>query len=123
MRTLHRNKRPFWYCLYDRTEKVLDAKDFETGDSRIVYKDAVKCYGNISKTYGEAQVEQFGNSLDYERVIIVEGNTCPIDENTVLFVDGEPKYDSKGNPLYDYVVKRVAPSLASGISYAIKRVR
>lgn len=123
MRTLHRNKRPFWYCLYEATEPYKDSDGNETGEARVLYKEAVECHGNISKTYGEAQVEQFGTSAEYDRVIIVEGNTCPIDENTVLFVEREPQYDSQGNPLYDYIVKRVAPSLASGISYAIKKVR
>ena len=46
--------------------------------------------------------------------------SCPISEDTVLFVDKEPEYDGE-KPLYDYVVKRVAKSLNS-ISIAISKV-
>ena len=48
--------------------------------------------------------------------------TCPIDENTVLFVDKEPEYDADGTPIYDYFVRRVAKSL-NCISIAIAKVK
>lgn len=47
--------------------------------------------------------------------------SCPIEETTVLFIDKKPEYDAEGNPLFDYVVKRVAKSL-NVIAYAVKRV-
>lgn len=123
MRCLERNKVSFWYCLYDKKVPVLDKNGDETGESRIVYHEAVEHRGNVSKAYGEAQVEQFGSSSDYDKVIVVEEPDLPIDENTVLFVDSEPQYDSAGNPLYDYTVKRVAPTRFSGCSYWITKVR
>lgn len=49
------------------------------------------------------------------------GTNCPIDENTLLFVDKEPEFGNDGNPLCDYRVRRVAKSLNS-ISYAISKV-
>ena len=54
-------------------------------------------------------------------MIVTDDLSCPIDENTVLFIDKEPEYDDNGNPLYDYIVKRVAKSLNS-ISYAVSKV-
>lgn len=123
MRTLERNKVDFYYCLYDGKEPVVDADGNETGESRVIYKEVQKYRGNVSKAYGEAQVELFGNAAEYDKVIIVEGSDCPIDENTVLFVDREPQYDSNGSPLYDYIVKRVAPTMFSGIAYWIQKVR
>ena len=66
-------------------------------------------------------VEQFGNFISYDKVIVTDDLTCPIDENTVLFIDKSPEYDDDGNPLYDYIVKRVARSLNS-ISYAVSKV-
>lgn len=76
---------------------------------------------NVSAATGSAQVEQFGNFISYDKVIVTDNLSCPIDENTVLFVDKEPEYDADGNPLYDYIVRRVAKSLNS-ISYAISKV-
>ena len=110
MRTLNRNKLPFWYLLYD---SKVPAKD--------EYKPAVAMNANISAATGSAQVEQFGNFAGYDKVIVTDDLSCPIDENTVLFIDKEPQYDKDGKPLYDYMVKRVAKSLNS-ISYAVSKV-
>lgn len=123
MRCLDRNKVDFYYCPFIKRMPVLDKDGFETGESRVVYGKATVCRGNVSKTYGEAQVEQFGNSTEYDRVVLVEAVDCPIDENTVLFIDCDPTYDKDGNPMYNYIVKRVAHSLSSGSSYAVKKVR
>ena len=54
-------------------------------------------------------------------MIVTDDLLCPIDENTVLFIDKEPGYTEDGTPLYDYIVKRVARSLNS-ISYAVSKV-
>lgn len=52
---------------------------------------------NVSAAAGSAQVEQFGNFAGYDKVILTDDTTCPIDENTVLFIDKEPEYDDGGN--------------------------
>ena len=100
MRTLNRNKSPFWYLLYDSKAPAKDEYGNETGEELVVYKPAVAMY---------------------DKVIVTDDLSCPIDENTVLFIDKEPEYDDDGNPLYDYIVKRVAKSLNS-ISYAVSKV-
>ena len=121
MRTLNRNKSPFWYLLYDRKAPAKDEYGNETGEELVVYKPAVAMNANISAATGSAQVEQFGNFAGYDKVIVTDDLSCPIDENTVLFIDKEPQYDKDGKPLYDYMVKRVAKSLNS-ISYAVSKV-
>lgn len=121
MRTLNRNKLPFWYLLYDSKVPAKDEYGNETGEELVVYKPAVAMNANISAATGSAQVEQFGNFAGYDKVIVTDDLTCPIDENTVLFIDKEPQYDEDGKPLYDYMVKRVAKSLNS-ISYAVSKV-
>lgn len=120
MRTLNRNQSPFWYLLYDRKEPVTDEYGNETGEEQVFYKDAVSMKANISAATGSAQVEQFGNFAGYDKVIVTDDVGCPIDENTVLFIDKEPEYVD-GKPLYDYLVRRVAKSLNS-ISYAVSKV-
>lgn len=107
--------------LYDRKEPILDEDGNETGESKVYYKPATKQRMNVSAAMGSAQVEQFGNLAGYDKVIVTDDLSCPINENTVLFVDKSPEYSKDGSPLYDYIVKRVAKSLNS-ISYAVTKV-
>ena len=121
MKTMKRNQVPFWYLLYDRKEDLKDEYGNESGESAIIYKPAVKMEANVSAATGSAQVGQFGNFAGYDKVIVTVDLSCPIDENSVLFIDKEPEYAEDGTPLYDYIVKRVAKSLNS-ISYAVSKV-
>lgn len=122
MKIMERNKRPLWYLLYDRKTPAVDAEGNETGEEIIVYKPAVALRANVSPASGSSQIEQFGNLAGYDKVIVTDDMSCPIDENTVLFVDKEPEYrEADGKPLYDYIVKRVAKSL-NIIAYAVTKV-
>ena len=119
MRTASRNKRKFWYCLFTGTETLTDAYGNETG-TKPLYSAAKQMSANISPATGSAQTEQFGNLENYDKVIVTTDMKCPIDENSVLFIDKEPAYVS-GQPLYDYTVRRVAKSINS-ISIAVRKV-
>lgn len=121
MKAMERNKSTFYYLLYDGKEPVRDAQGLETGEEKVKYKAAVSMRANVSAASGTAQVEQFGNLVSYDKVIVTEDLSCPMDENTVLFIDKAPEYDEEGSPLYDYRVKRVATSINS-ISYAVEKV-
>lgn len=121
MKTMERNKSTFYYLLYTGKVDVLDEEDNKTGEKRVTYGAPVKMRDNVSAATGQAQVEQFGNFIDYDKVIVTTDTDCPIDEDSVLFVDKEPEYDDNGNPLFDYTVRRVARSLNS-ISIALRRV-
>lgn len=121
MKVLERNKSSFWYLLYEGKTPIQDEDGNETGESKVSYKAAVSMRANVSAASGSAQVEQFGSFVSYDKVIVTDDLSCPIDENTVLFVDKQPVYANDGTPLYDYVVKRVAKSLNS-ISYAVSKV-
>lgn len=114
---------------------MTDTDGFEIG-TRVLYGTGQPMLANISAASGYAQTEQFGNLDSYDRVIVTDWLDCPIDENTVLFVDKEPAYrevtipsETPGGtptvikePLYDYVVKRVARSV-NNVSIAISKVR
>lgn len=158
MRVLKRNKRQFWYCLYNSTEPIYDDDGNEAGE-KVLYKTGVSMYANISPATGIANTEQFGNLEDYDKVIVTDDLSCPIDELTVLFIDKQPEYKDDGTadtdddeneentesvveeevteqpeteeandtpttcePVYDYVVKRVAKSINS-ISIAVSKVK
>lgn len=122
MQCLKRNKRPFYYCLFEREENAADSYGYLTGEPYVIYSKPKRLEANISPATGNTSTEQFGNDIQYDKVIVLDDITCPIDEHSVLFVDSEPNYDDDGNPLYDYIVKKVAASLNS-ISIAIEKVK
>lgn len=124
MRTLLRNLRTLYYCQYDHREDIIDEDGNITGDYRIIYQDPVPLKANISTARGTVQDEVFGQDISYDRVVICDDPDCPINEDSVLFVDKPPEMDdtvSPPRPIYDYVVRRVARSLNS-VAYAIERV-
>lgn len=115
MRCLQRNKRGFWYSLFSH---VINDGD----DPHNVYELPTYIEANVSAATGEAQAEMFGNSQDYDRVIVTDELNCQIDENSVLWIDKEPEYDGDGLPTaWDYIVKRVARPLDS-VLIAVKKV-
>ena len=122
MKTLTRNKRKMWYCLYAEQTAQYDEYGNETGEPKITYGNAVPMFANISQATGQSMTEMFGNLENYDKVIVTDEMDCPIDENSVLFIDKEPEYDTAGLPVYDYIVRRVAKSLNS-ISIAVRKVK
>lgn len=121
MKCMERNKTPFHYCLYEGEEIVIDKNGDETGETQILYSEPVLFRANISPVTGNTSVEQFGNSLQYDKVIVTDDTDCPINENSVLFMDKSPVFDKQGVPLFDYIVKKVARSLNS-VSIAVCKV-
>ena len=117
MKCLERNKKTFYYCLYTGQEPVYDDDKNDTGEQSVVFGNPVRCIGNISPATGNSSVEQFGNNLQYDKVIVLDDPNCPIDEHSVLFVDKEPDEEL----LFDYIVKKVARSINS-VSIAIAKV-
>lgn len=120
MRLMQRNLKTVYYSLYKGLTEVKDDKGFKTGEKVETYSDAVKIKASVSPASGSAQTEMFGSVDSYDRVMIVGDMNCPIDENTILFVDIDPTYADK-KPMPDYKVRKVAKSL-NHISYAIKKV-
>lgn len=120
MRGLNRWKTPFYYALFESVTLTDDQGNY-TGEPRTTYQDPVKAYAHVSTAMGQAQIEVFGTNLQYDRILFLDDPDCPIDENTVLILDGEPQTDDDGNLLYDHVVKRVAKSFHN-VLIAVVRV-
>lgn len=131
MRTMGRNKTPFWYALYKGKSPVEDEYGNTTGEYEIERENPVRFYANISAAKGETSTRQFGESEGYDKVIVMDASAPPIDEYTVLWVDTPPALDADGALLlnedgevltpHDYIVKKVAKSLNS-VSIAISKV-
>lgn len=120
MKCLKRNKRRFWYCLYDSEVEQTDADGNYTGETAVGYNNPVACWANISPATGQSNQEMFGNLTDYDRVIVSDDLSLPIDENSVLFIDSTPTTGA-GEYGYDYIVRRVAKSLNS-VAIAVRKV-
>lgn len=120
MRMLERNKSTFWYALYVETEQSEDEYGNVISEQNAKFTEPVAMQGHVSIAYGLPQQEQFGTNTDYDKLILLDDMSCPIDEHSVLCVDREPSYDEDRNLQYDYVVKRVAKSFNS-ITLAIRK--
>ena len=115
MRCLDRNKRQFHYAPFSARTRVGNGY-------KSVYGEPVVMRGNISPATGSTSVEQFGNNVEYDKVIVIDDPNCPIDENSILFVEVAPSTNASGDYVYDYIVKKVARSLNS-VSIAISKVK
>ena len=121
MRLLNRNTRTIYYRLYEGQKDVLDEDGNKTGEKVVAYSEPKELRCSVSPASGQTQIEMFGNLDSYDKAVVTDDVTCPIDENTILFVDKSPEEDSEGNPLPDYRIRKVAKSL-NCISYAISKV-
>lgn len=121
MLLMRRNKKLFYYALYKGKEAVMDEYGNQTGEYKIIYSDPVLESGNISPGSGDAQNEVFGTEVQYSRVIALDNINCPIDENSIIFVNVTPKLNKDGEYNNNYVVKAIAPSLNS-LLIAIEKI-
>ncbi len=131
MRCLRRNKTKFFYALYVRKESVKDEYGNVTGEHRVIHGNPVECTANISAAKGETSTRQFGENETYDKVIVMDKDTPPIDIYSILWVDTIPQVETDGTlstnsegeviTPHDYIVKKVAKSLNS-VSIAISKV-
>lgn len=122
MKLMKCNLSSIHYCLYTERTPLTDADGNETGEYKVWYSEPAELECNVSPATGYAQIDMFGKLDSYDKVVVTDDMNCPIDENTVLFIDKEPEFDKNGKPIYDYTVRRVAKSLNS-ISYAVSKVK
>ena len=140
-----RNDSDFWFCQFnpDVEYRVIDEYGNETGETIPDYGEVQPFWANVSPGTGAAQFEQFGSMGNYDKVIVTRNMDCPINEQSVLFLDKEPEYmtvtthkyvqgESASQddvlvevtyqlPKYDYLVKRVAKGL-DAIAIQVRKV-
>lgn len=132
MKCMDRNKSKFFYSLYERTAQLTDEYGNITGEYEVKYSNPMMFFANISAAKGESTTRQFGESEDYDKVIVMDNNAPPIDIYSVLWIDIKPLVDENGvlvldeerkiKTPYDYIVKKVAKSLNS-VSIAVSKVK
>ena len=112
MKTLLRNRKTVYYALPTGKVKQTDAYGNYTGETVESYADPVK-YERLSarNMTGVINSETFGLADAYESSFVTSDMSCPITEDTRLWIDTAP-YDKDGNLLpHDHVVKAIIPTI------------
>ena len=116
LRTLERNKQVIYYALFDGKEPVIDEYDNQTGEYEILYTPPALLKINVSAARGEYSTRQFGDTENYDKVLMTDDLNVPITETSILWID---TLDT--TKPHDYIVKKVAKSLNS-VSIAVSKV-
>lgn len=116
MRALERNKRTFYYALYEGKTALTDSNGMKTGEYGVSYSTPVQADMNVSAARGNADLEQFGVDVAYSHTAVTCDMTCPIDTHSIIWYGADPDTEP-----HNYVVVRVAKSLNS-IMYALQEV-
>lgn len=125
------NKRTLFYSLYLTKIPVIDEYGNESGETEAIYSDPIELQANISGSRGETQSNLFGESLIYDKTILVDKGACLIDEYSRLWIDTLPLLDENGKLAvdadgkiitpHDYIVKKKGESLNT-VLLAVSRV-
>lgn len=116
MRCSGRNRQQLYYALYDGVTTTTDEWGNENGQD-VSYTEPQALYANVSAAKNAEFADIFGINIDYDRVLMLPVRDYPIDEHSVLWLDGaDPTKDS-----FNYVVRRVSRSV-NFTAIAIKRV-
>lgn len=132
MRTLAKNQQKMYYSLFigempiyeldENGNKIVDYVDNEgnvyyreTGEYKNAYTAPVEFYGSIAMSGGESEVVEFGvNLADYSAILIVNKQTLPISETSLIWHKTEPIMGIDGYAdqyTADYTVVKLSPSL------------
>ena len=116
MRTLERNKQTIYYALYEGKEPLTDEYENPTGEYEVLYSEPVLLKINVSAARGEYSTRQFGETENYDKVLVTDDINIPITETSLLWID-----DTDTSKPHDYIVKKVAKSLNS-VAIAVSKV-
>lgn len=139
MRSLKKNMQKLYYSTYEKEVEVY--KTDENGDivyvnvdgedvpvvtgTKPLYNKPVLFYANISAGKGSAQDSPFGSDVDYTRTISTSDMKCPINELTLLWLEGKPRYNTDGSvdaDSSDYKVAAYPAKSLNNIVIAIKKL-
>ena len=123
MKALARNKVLIHYANYRDKKPIQDEYGNLTGEYEVSYENPIAVKANVSAARGEATTRQFGDDVNYDRVILIDDPKFPIKESSILWIDTPPKIQEDGSTKdpHDYIVKQVATSLNS-VSIAVSKV-
>ena len=131
MRTLNKNTQTMYYAnqdsvvpIYERDEdgNIIYYEDeegnsypLESGDTKLVYGEPIKFFGNLSMSGGESEAVEFGLDLSqYSAVVVLPKNYINVSETSRIWYDTEPQKDVGGGTdgySADYTIVKISPSL------------
>lgn len=133
MRCLERDKQLVLIAFFVEKKAREDEQGRLTGKHEVVRTEPIPYYLSVSASKGNTENSPFGIDLDYDKTVIIEDTSCPVDESSVFWVDNVSipesgdeidegfNVDYTGGKPHDYTVKRVAKS-PNCIAVAIKHV-
>lgn len=128
--TGERNKTTIYYANNMGEVPLTDADGYYTGETRITYSNPLPLRMNVSEAksrmdrLGSATyIDPYGLELGYNKVLATCDMNCPIEEDSILWIDKMPviKQDGTTDTPYDYILVQIKKSL-NNILYAVKRV-
>lgn len=128
--TGERNKRVVYVRINEGEEPVLDSDGYETGETRMVYGKPIKLRMNVSEAKSRMDrlgsttyIDPYGLELGYNKVLVTCDMSCPIQEDSVMYIDKMPVIEEDGSTQtpWDYILVQIKRSL-NNIQYAVKRV-
>lgn len=124
MRLCQRNEQEVWYALPTGMTEIVDDAGYRTGEYEVTYADPVQTWMNLSPNRGNALREPFGIETEYTKIALCGDTSCPITEDTILWIGRVPSVTENGVTTtypHNFRVMRVAASL-NYILYAIQEV-
>ena len=116
MMNLARNAFTVWFQVYRGETEITDGYGNKTGSFVPSYGELQSAEMVVSPKRGEASLEVFGTLLDYDRTVSTADTSCPINEQTILWLDGA----ATDGP-YTHYVKQRAP-WKNSLMFAVKQV-
>lgn len=144
MREFRKNQQPLHYALLigEKEEYKLD-KDGNviivgydedndpiykmTGKTVLMYSKPVEFNSSISFGGSEVDLLPFGiSNADYDATLVLDKDTIPITETSLIWYDSEVKYKDKQQTIVDdssadFTVVKIVPSLNQKV-YVLKRI-
>ena len=119
MRTLHCNKQAVYFANFINKVCIKDDDGNLTGEYKINYTAPIRAMVNISSAKGESTVTQFGDHIEYDKIIVYTARELPLElkESSVLWID-----ETDITKPHDYVITKIAKSINS-VSVAIRKVK
>ena len=111
-------------------QPIIDEDGYKTGEYEIAYSNPIKFRMNVSEAKSRMDrlgsttyIDPYGLELGYNKILATSDMACPIEEDSVLYVDKMPVINQDGSTdsKWDYIVVQVKKSL-NQILYAVKRV-
>ena len=128
MIALNRNKQQIWYALFTGEQEEIDDYGQHTGRFAPTYTAPISTAMNVREARGESFLAPNGIETEYSRRLVTCDMNCPLDIDTILWLDREPyvSVEEDGETVikcipHNYVISGVAKSI-NNITYYAKEV-